>query len=360
MILKTVSLPAEFGPILDIAPINRSLQSDWIVLAGDGQIFQFNAELNDFVRVAVSSVPPEPDHDPWAGHTLRKRLHVSNGGEFIAVVNDYGRYGEVIDARTGQVTLNLDGGDYHPETVPLSFAFADMGTSVVAIHRTEWNRLDFSDPASGKLLSDRGPTSYKSGEKRPERYLDYFHGALYVDPSSQWIVDDGWHWHPVGVPQSWGLGRWLSENVWESEDGLSKKDVCAREYYWDHAITWLDGTKIVIEGIGNDDSKMIAGARVFDITKTGKAGPEWRDDWEWALEIATFPGPAGKFFSDGLSLFSSSSEGLTRWRIEDGARTGHLPDFRPAHHHRGARELVELNNSVLTRWCFDDSMLGVL
>lgn len=53
MILRTVSLPTEFGAILDIAPINRSLQSDWIVLAGDGQTFQFNArelvELNNSV-----------------------------------------------------------------------------------------------------------------------------------------------------------------------------------------------------------------------------------------------------------------------------------------------------------------------
>lgn len=353
---RSFRVPEEFGTVADIAPINHSLQSEWMVLAGDGEIFRFNAETNDFVRVAGTSVPSEPDRAPWRDHILRRRLHASNRGEFIAIVNDYGRYGQVIDTQTGQVTLDLDGGDYFPETVPFSFAFADVGTSVVAIHRTEWNRLDFSDPASGKLLSSRGPTSYKSGEKLPEHYLDYFHGALYVDPLSKWIVDDGWIWHPVGAPRTWRLDRWFSENVWESEDGQSKKDVCARDYYWDRAITWLDESRVAVEGIGNDDSKMIEGARVFDVTQKGKADPEWREDLEWALEVATFPGPAGKFFSEGVSLFSSSEDGLSRWRVEDGARTGHLPEFRPTHHHRGTRELVQIVDGVFTCWCFDDPM----
>jgi hypothetical protein len=31
-------------------------------------------------------------------------------------------------------------------------------------------------------------------------------------------------------------------------------------------------------------------------------------------------------------------------------RTGHLQDFRPTHHHRGAGELVQLIDGVLVRW----------
>ena len=348
--LKKTSLPKELGVVLDIAPINHSRQSDWMVLAENGDIFRFNADTGHYVQVAHSSVPAEPTNTGWVT-TLRQRLHVSHRGEFIAVVNDYGRYGQIIDARTGKVTLNLDGGNYHENTVPLSFAFVEAANGVIAIHRTAWNRLDFSNPADGSLLSERSATSFETeeSEREPEHYLDYFHGALYVNPSYTRIVDDGWIWHPVGVPQTWSLDRWFSENVWESEDGPSKKDICGREYYWDHSICWLDDTRVVIAGIGDDDADMVDGARVFDSTASGTARPGWRSDWEWALEVIAFAGPAGRFFTDGTSLFSSNKEGLSRWCVEDGGLTGRLQDFEPAHHHRGAGELVQLNETALMR-----------
>ena len=350
--LKETYLPAELGTIVDIAPVNHSLQSIWLLLGEDGRVFRLDADSGEFTHVAHSSVPAEPEHKPFAGRSLTKRLHASNSGEFIAVVNDYGRYGQIIDLRSGKVTASLDGGEYHPETVPLSFAFADVGTSMIAIHRTSWNRLDFSDPATGKILSSRGPTSYQRGESQPEHYLDYFHGALYVDPTSTHILDDGWIWHPVGVPTVWSLERWFSENVWESEDGSTKKNVCGRDAYWDQAITWLDANRIVIGGLGEGFIEIIDGARIFDVTASGEAGPEWRSDWPWARELNAFAGPAGEFFSDGLSLFSSSESGLSRWSIEDGVRTGCLQGFQPSHHHRGAGELIQLKGRVLVRWNF--------
>ena len=343
--LKTTSLPQQLGAVLDIAPVNHSSQSVWMILAANGDIFRFNADTSHYAQVAHSGVPAETGHLKWVP-TLRQRLHVSNRGEFIAVVNDYGRYGQIIDVRTGKVTLHLDGGDYHEYTVPLSFAFAEVSTGIIAIHRTAWNRLDFSNPADGTLLSER---SFQSQEEKPDHDLDYFHGALHVNPSCTRIVDDGWIWHPVGVPQSWSLDRWFSENVWESEDGPSKKEICARVYHWDCSISWLDDTRVVIAGIGDDDAHMVEGARVFDVTALGRASPEWRSDWEWALEVTAFAGPAGKFFTDGISLFSSNKEGLSRWCVEDGVRTGHLQGFEPMHHHRGARELVQLSENVLTR-----------
>src|SRR5262249_48924840 len=156
----------------------------------------------------------------------------------------------------GKVTLALDGGDYHPETVPFSFAFALVRGRLVAIHRAAWNRLDLSDPYTGELLSVRNPTGYQRGENRPVHYLDYFHGALYVSPNGIRILDDGWVWHPVGIPGTWSLEQWLSENVWESEDGTSRKVICSRDYYWDHAMTWLDDQRVAIGGLGEDDAYM--------------------------------------------------------------------------------------------------------
>ena len=126
------------------------------------------------------------------------------------------------------------------------------------------------------------------------------------------ILDDGWVWHPVGNPVTWSLERWLSENVWESEDGPSRRDICARAYYWDKALIWLDEKRVAIGGIGDDEQEIIAGARIFDITRVGDPGPQWRHDWPWALELTAFPGPTGEFFSDGTSLYSSDARGLSR------------------------------------------------
>jgi hypothetical protein len=92
----------------------------------------------------------------------------------------------------------------------------------VTIHRTSWNRLDLSDPATGAPLSDRGPTSYRQGEPRPDYYLDYFHGRLHVSPGAKHIADDGWVWHPVGLVTVWDLEAWLG-SAWESEDGPTKR-----------------------------------------------------------------------------------------------------------------------------------------
>jgi hypothetical protein len=264
--LKNSALPKQIGTVVDIAPINQERQSVWLMLVESGAIIRWNADTGDWVHLGSVDVPAEPDHEPWGGHVLRRRLHVSGNGNFVAVVNDYGRYGQVMDLRSGKLTLALDGGQYHPETVPFSFAFAEAQGRVVAIHRTDWNRLDVSDPSTGELFTDRGPTGFRQGQERPEHYLDYFHGALYVSPRGAYIADDGWFWHPIGIPRVWSLNRWLSENVWESEDGPTKIKLCARAYYWGHAVAWIDERFIAIGGIGEDDALMIDGVRIFDLT----------------------------------------------------------------------------------------------
>jgi hypothetical protein len=343
-------IPKECKQILDIAPIKNDGRSMWLLLSHDGRIWRFDAGTEKLESVGQVNITAETVADSFAGHTLTTRLHASQDSQFAALVNDYGRYGQVIDLRSGKITLNLDGGDYCPETVPFSFAFASRQGQVVAIHRTAWNRLDISDASTGELLSDRGPTSYRNGEQRPEHYLDYFHGALYLSPQHTHILDDGWVWHPVGIPVVWSLEQWLSGNIWESEDGPTKRDVCARTYYWDHGVAWLDEKTVAIGGIGDDDAEMVDGARIFDIALTGTAGPQWRSDWSWAREISVFAGPAGRFFSDGDCLYSVGKDGLSQWDPKAGVRTGHIENFCPTHHHVDARELVQLRQGSLLRW----------
>jgi hypothetical protein len=341
---RQTPLSVEIGTVLDMAPVEDGERPIWLLLAEGGRLIRLDADSGEWTTLASTTVADEPDRKPWCGHRVTRRLHASRDGRFAAVVNDYGRWGQVIDLRSGEVTLSLDGGDYHPDTVPFSFAFAEAGGRVVAVHRTAWNRLDISDAGSGRLLTEREPTTCARGEQRPQHHLDYFHGGLHVSPAGSYVLDDGWVWHPVGAPVVWSLKRWCSGNLWESEDGPSKTALCGRAYYWDGPLTWIDDRRVAVGGIGDDDLVMIDGARIFEVPDGSGARADH------ARELATFPGPAGRFFSDGTWLFSSDEAGLSRWDPSSGERTGHLPGFQPTHHHGSARELACVSGGALIRW----------
>jgi hypothetical protein len=356
--LRTTELPDEVRDAADIAPLDLLPGSSWLILSGDGAIYRLNANSVDWSHVGkttfVEAAQPLADQEERARIRYRfpkatRHFHASAEGRFAGVVNDHGRYGEVIDLVSGRVTMTIDGGDYHPETVPLSFAFARHDGRTVVIHRTKWNRLDVSDPRTGELLT---PRESPSADPRGDHYLDYFHGALYVQPENEYVLDDGWIWHPLGVPTVWSLSRWVRENAWESEDGPTKRDVCPRDSYWNHGMCWLDSKRLAIGGIGDDDVEMVEGVRIFDVTSLE---PSRSDQWGglYAKELATVPGPAGRFFSDGRRLFASGEQGLSVWDLTAGKQLGVVEGFRPTRHHRGARELVELADHKIVRLATD-------
>jgi hypothetical protein len=349
--LRKTSIPAESGTVSDLAPIAADRRSLWLLLLQDGKVVRLDADTGEIEPVGLFDFAVEPAREPWCGRAARKRLHASKKGEYAAVVTDYGRYGQVLDLRSGKATLALDGGDYHSETVPFSFAFAEVDGRTIAVHRTAWNRLDLSDPSTGQLLSSREPTSYTRDEPRPKHYLDYFHGELHVSPDHQRILDDGWVWHPVGIPKAWSLDRWLMDNPWESEDGPSNLNVCGREYYWGHGMTWLDGHRVAVGGIGDDELEIVPGARIFEADTAGPpSGDRWSEEWTWAKELRAFPGPTGRFFSDGIRLFSADQTGLSVWDPERGERIGRIPGFCPTHLHPVTKDLACVSEGALLRW----------
>lgn len=318
--------PAKAGVVVDVAPVARDGATAWLLLGEDGAIGRWDLASGRYVRAAVAAVPAEADRDRWADRVPRPRLHASADGRFAAVVNDYGRHGQVLDLRTGDVTMALDNTGEEEETVPFSVAFLERAGHTVVVHRTAWNRLDASVAATGELLT-----------ARPAPREGSFHGALYLSPDGRRILDDGWIWHPIGAVSVLAVERWREAPL----------VVCARDHYWDHAMTWLDGTRIAVEGIGDDDARMTAGARVFDVSRS-----EVTEDWPHphAVEIATLPGPAGRFFSDGVLLFSADGAGLHRWDPVGGGRLGTVPGFNPTHHHRPGGVFLELRDGAVLTW----------
>jgi hypothetical protein len=335
-------LPAGLGEVVDVAAVDAR-PGIWLVLSRDGRISQWDCASGSTCELAVSTVPDESEDDSADSKFAMPRLHASADGRFAAVVNDFGRRGAVFDLAAGRMTLLLDGGDHHQETVPFSFAFVEHAGRTVAIHRTRWNRLDVSDPATGALLSERDVEPAEKGKPRPEHYLDYFHGALLPSPGGTRIADDGWVWHPVGIPMTWSLEQWLGGAKWEAEDGPSVCRLVWRAYRWNNPMCWLDEDHLVLGGIGNDDEAMLDGVEIFQV--------------ETGARTSVFAGPSGRLFIDDRRMYSAPASGLEIWDPDTGQRTGRVPGFVPTHQHTGSAELVALAGGTLLRWSADGHQL---
>lgn len=256
-------------------------------------------------------------------------LRVSTHGQMAVVANRYGSRGVVLDLSRGKVTMNLHRDDYHEDVSSFPLAFCNLDDRVLLIHGTEWNRLDISDADTGKLLTRRRPTSYQSGEAKPPHYLDYFHCQLSVSPGQQFIVDDGWVWHPAGVLVAWDLPQWLHDNVWESEDGSSKRELSCKEYHWDGPLCWIDDRRLAVWGYGADGEWLIPAVSIYDVV-TGKC-----EKW--------FAGPNKGSLTFDEYLFSfSEKEGTTVWDVKTGERVASEPGFCPAGYHRGGKHFLTI------------------
>ncbi|RYX81608.1 hypothetical protein EON83_23465 [bacterium] len=325
--MKEFDLPAEITNALAVAPLEESR------FVGFGESGLFVVDEEKVTPICPASLPVENDM-AWVGHHLAPRIHLSPSGRFAAVCHDFGRFGFVADLQEKRVTMTLDRGDYHPETQFFPVAFFQNRGSDLLVHASDWNRLEISNPQTGELLTARDAMVCES-QSSPEHYLDYFHGGLFASPDGKWIADDGWVWHPVGDVAVWSLEKWLNENVYESEDGISRRSLCWREYLWNVPIAWVDHEHLAVWGLGDDDADMTDGARIFDVSSGD--------------ETAAFMGPGkNAFFGGDGRLFSVEDDGLRVWDASTGEQLGRVDDFKPRWQ-RGDF-LIELSGNRAKAW----------
>ena len=225
----------------------------------------------------------------------------------------------IVDLDTGAVVRELVRDGYHSEHCDQSLAFLAHGGRTLLVHAPDWNRLDIIDPRTGEVLTARGPTSYTRGEERPAHYLDYFHARIAVSPGERAIADAGWVWHPIGIVSAWRLDRWLDGNVWESEDGPSRRALTFSGYHWNGPMCWFDDDRLAVWGWGEDDP-LVPAARVFD-AGTGR-------------ELRWFAGPRGELAFDGRVLVSlgDDTDGACAWDVEAGTRVAVAEQALIAYH----------------------------
>lgn len=310
------------GRVLALQPVNTRQESIWFALTYEGDLVEIN--------IATGSVLSR-QHLPASKLNLDEEveLHIAPDGHSIALANTHGQHGIVLDLETGRVTIQLERDDYCIQHSCFPLAFFEDGKRLLLVHGTQWNRLDITDPRTGELLTARTIGKKLSYTQNPEHYLDYFHGGLCVSPDQQWIVDNGWMWHPVGTVVAWNVARWIRENPWESEDGPSQLNLCERDYYWDGPLCWINERLVAVWGYGDDEVDLIPAVRLFDVVDE--------------KEIGWFAGPEGTLVFDEYLFALSEKQGLTAWDVATGERVLTDPDFHPTHYHRGAKQFLQID-----------------
>lgn len=316
-----------------------------LVLSADGVLHGIDMETHESAPLCTVHLPvlAEDDGNNHFGKS-RHRLHASADGRYAAIVVDQGRHGIVVETQSGRTTMELQGGDYHEETVPFSACFVRFHGTDVLVHRTAWNRLDAADLATGKSLTDRYIAPYEASGQQPAHYLDYFHGRLLPSPEGGSIFDDGWVWHPISIPRIWSVTDWLAKNPWESEDGDSLVDLAMRED-WNRPACWIDEQQIALWGAGvwdleeSEEVQRGPGIQIYDLTGAEPSRREW-----WPM--ASVQNAKG-LFSDGKRLYLASDAGTTVWDIESREQVAVFPGFIADLIHRSRGALVSFGSDAI-------------
>jgi hypothetical protein len=338
------------APILDVC----SVKADYghlLALTSQGELYGINCDEVKSQFLCSFSLPDLPSDDEGNAHfgVVKYRLHASLDGKYASVVVDFGKCGIVIDVLSGVVTMLLNGGDYYEETVPFSACFTHFEGRNVFIHRTEWNRLEVADPATGKSLTDRYIAPYEVG-KPPIHHLDYFHGQLRPSWDGSRIFDDGWVWHPLSIPRTWSVTDWLRSNPWESEDGASVADLMFRDD-WNIPACWISDRHIAVWGLAKWDDEVGedvgqgTGVRILDADERKQSS-----DRLWPMDMRV--NSVSALLSDGTLLYVVADTGTTVWDIASHFKITGLPNFSARLLDIDRQTLVAFGSDSITEFAF--------
>lgn len=320
---------------IDVQP-NLQSNGKWFVLTQSGDFAIADFRLPEFTVIhRLLDLGFEIDAETC--------FCVSRKHDYLAIFGASNRLACVIDLASGVITARIDRGEYRPENSHFPITFFESSGRSLLVAATDWNRLDIIDPNNGLVLTNRGPTSYQQGEQRPSHYLDYFHAQLLVSPNQDWIVDNGWAWHPWGSVESWNLTNWLHRNPWESESGSTRKTLAGRAYYWDGPLCWVDDATVAVWGWGSDAEWLLPAVVLFDVRLGHQlrwfAGPQARSPRAWPPKKL-----APSLFFDQYLFSVHDEHGTGVWDIDSGERLLLEPSLMPIHYHSGSHEFLSRSN----------------
>lgn len=240
-------IKGNIDPIADVQPIKNRINK-YLILTTTGKVIEMDTNEDELIELLVFE-------SEELNFNERVSLLVSSNVEFIAIYNTYGRCGIVIEISSKEIVMRFNRDDYHFEQTIFPVAFFNYCNQTLLIHGTKWNRLDITNPLNNESLTNRHDPEFELVEtktKNSEHYLDYFHGQLVVSPDDQWVVDNGWEWHPAGCVTGWSIKEW-TQNQWESEDGKTRRDLWRGKEDWNDPMFWISNREIGLVGRHNFD-----------------------------------------------------------------------------------------------------------
>lgn len=316
---------------MDIQPVPTEAYT-YLAITNSGEVVEINTD-RESARPVYSIGGSGIDLD----HNIS--LRISPDRNLVAIFQTYGRFGLVIDLDARKVTMKLERDDDYSDLTTFPLAFFRHEHQIFLVHGTKWNRLDISDPWTGKLLTHRDDPAFRLVGNRPEtdeHYVDFFHGKLLVSPDHEWIVDQGWEWHPLGSVTSWNIKSWLLSNKWESEDGPTKKILWWGKEDWNDPMCWISNTEVGISGISNptlcgeEDRTSLSTERRFRIFNV----------MDGTL-VKQFEIAEGALFFDQVLFCSSRERGLRIYDVTQGAVLFEDPTIKPKTYHKLSKEFVD-------------------
>lgn len=323
--------------ILDIQPL-ASKQYTYLAITNQGKVIEINTQ-QESVIILFTFEGEEIDFND------KISILISPNHEVISVFNTFGRFGLVIDLQLNKILMRFGRDEYHYEQTifPVSFFLHDK--QILLIHGTKWNRLDISNPFTGELLTSRADPVFNmssDGTGINEHYLDYFHGQLLVSPDYEWVVDNGWEWHPIGSVTTWSLKKWIN-NEWESEDGESKKFLWLGKEDWNEPICWISKSEVGI--LGKYDTSLYDEEEVVN----------WHKGFVFRIFnvcggsiLKEFNIDYGDLFFDEYLYCSSQDCGFKVYDVSSGMVIFEDKMIRPGVYHSRSKEFLEIMNDEIT------------
>ncbi|MGC4045684.1 MAG: hypothetical protein QM758_17980 [Armatimonas sp.] len=336
---RAVSIPGL--PCSEDLALVPFLENQLVAVDNSGwQLYRFPLASPEAAPEIIALYKPLPTEHPETDYDFKRHfspltLCPSPDGRWLAWAQTLGADGGVLELKSGRQILTLNRAPYCEDVSPFPLGFVTLEQRLVLVYATAWNRIDATDIASGKLLTERGPTE-SVGKQKPPHYLNYFHSSLSVSPGSTWLITNGWAWHPCGCMGAWRTDAWLgkSGNVWESEDGLTKFYIeeTSAVYFWDRPHCWLDDDTIAFWGRGDDDEELEDALGIYSLPERKLLrwveGPHARDGF-LAFEK-----------DEGVLIAVSPKSGTTLWDIQSGEKLVEENTLHPRLWHPGLKALI--------------------
>ncbi len=325
----TEKLPDEFlqGKKICALEPHPVKSAQWFVLSSSGEVLR--VDIKTLQIDLVYQLLPN-----WVDLNEPLHLIVSRDGGFIAVVNSYHIHGEVIDIQASAQTIKLERSGYHVTHCYYPLVFVEYQNKTLLIYATDWNHLDIVDPATGNKVVAH-PEEFDLDKCEAFDRGASFHGELLVSPDQNWLVDNAWEWHPVGVVSSWSIKNWIDKNPWEFISSESLLNHTSKEYVWGQSICWINNTTVCIGGWGRDDCQNLPAVSFFDV-QTGD-----RIDW--------FFGPDGVLVFDEYLYAFVKDKGIQVWDINEGVCLLEDLSANVRHYHPAGKYFIDYTENG--EWC---------